>query len=130
METDDGMVSAGETPNSSTRDLWQFYQQTKEMMNLDIELSLFTLPNDFSLAVKSNSFTSPPKGGVLRIFIALKNPSPSAGFKPANLGSDGKYASHYTTEDDCSFRTIGQLQWMPKTTRRPAGICMFLCLRA
>jgi hypothetical protein len=97
------------------------------MMNLDIELSLFTLPSDFSLAVKSydmgaNSFTSPPKGGVLRIFIALKNPSPSAGFKPANLGSDGKYASHYTTEDDCSFRTIGQLQWMPKTTRRPAGI--------
>jgi hypothetical protein len=37
---------------------------------------------------------------VLRIFIALKNPSLSAGFENANLGSNGKHANHYTTEDD------------------------------
>jgi hypothetical protein len=33
-------------------------------------------------------FTSPPKEGVLRIFIAPKNRSPSV-----NLGSNGKQAS-------------------------------------
>jgi hypothetical protein len=39
------------------------------------------------------------KEGVLRIFIALKNPSPSAGSEHANLESNGKQANHYTTED-------------------------------
>jgi hypothetical protein len=48
----------------------------------------------------ANGFTSPPKEGVLRIFIALKNPSPSAGFEPTDLGANGKHANHYTTEDD------------------------------
>jgi hypothetical protein len=32
----------------------------------------------------NENFTSLPKGGVLRIFIALKNPTASAGFEPAN----------------------------------------------
>jgi hypothetical protein len=36
----------------------------------------------------------------LRIFIALKNPSLSDGIEPANIGSNGKHASHYNTEDD------------------------------
>jgi hypothetical protein len=51
----------------------------------------------------------PPKEGALGIFIlkilklALKNPSHSAGFKPANLGSNGKHANHYITEDDKHF---------------------------
>jgi hypothetical protein len=36
-------------------------------------------------------FTSPPKEGVLGIFIALKNPL--AGFEPANLGPRGQHAS-------------------------------------
>jgi hypothetical protein len=31
---------------------------------------------------------------VVWIFITLKNPSPSAGFEPANLGSNGKHANH------------------------------------
>jgi hypothetical protein len=31
----------------------------------------------------------PPKEVVLRIFIALENPSPSVGIEPANLGSSG-----------------------------------------
>jgi hypothetical protein len=44
----------------------------------------------------------PPKEGVLRIFIALKNPSLSAWFQPTNLWSNGKYANHYTTEDHLS----------------------------
>jgi hypothetical protein len=45
-------------------------------------------------------FTSPLKEGVFRNFIALKNISPSALFEPANIGSNGKYANHQTTEDD------------------------------
>jgi hypothetical protein len=32
----------------------------------------------------------PPKEGVLRIFFALKNPTASAGFEPANLGTKGQ----------------------------------------
>jgi hypothetical protein len=35
----------------------------------------------------ADSFTFPPKEGVLQIFIALKNPSPSAGFHPRTLDS-------------------------------------------
>ena len=41
----------------------------------------------------TNGFTSIPKEGVLRIFFALKNPTPSAGFEPANLGTKGQYAT-------------------------------------
>jgi hypothetical protein len=41
-----------------------------------------------------------PMGDVLRISIALKNPSPSAGFEPTNLGCNGKHANHYTTDDN------------------------------
>jgi hypothetical protein len=43
-------------------------------------------------------FTPHPKEGVLRIFIALKNPSPWPGFEPATFGSSGKHTNHYTTE--------------------------------
>jgi hypothetical protein len=35
---------------------------------------------------------------VLRIFTALKNPSPPAGFEPLNFETNGKHANHYTTE--------------------------------
>jgi hypothetical protein len=34
----------------------------------------------------TDGFTSPPKEGTLRIFFALKNPTASAEFEPANLG--------------------------------------------
>jgi hypothetical protein len=39
----------------------------------------------------TDGFTSPPKEGVLRIFFALKNPTASAGFEPANLGTKGVF---------------------------------------
>jgi hypothetical protein len=35
---------------------------------------------------------------VLRIFIALKNPSPCPGFEPATVGSSGQHTNHYTTK--------------------------------
>jgi hypothetical protein len=34
--------------------------------------------------------------GVLRIFIALKNPTPWPGFEPATFGSSGQHTNHYT----------------------------------
>jgi hypothetical protein len=48
----------------------------------------------------TNSFTSPLKEVVLRICVALKNPSSSAGFEPSKRGSSGKHDSHYTAEND------------------------------
>ena len=39
----------------------------------------------------TNGFTSLPKEDVLRIFFALKNPTASAGFGPANLGTKGQH---------------------------------------
>jgi hypothetical protein len=41
----------------------------------------------------ADGFTSPPKEGVLRIFFRPKNPTASAGFKPANLGTKGQHAT-------------------------------------
>ena len=41
----------------------------------------------------TDGFTSPPKEGVLRIFFALKNPTASAGFELANLGTRGQHAT-------------------------------------
>jgi hypothetical protein len=35
---------------------------------------------------------------VLRIFVALKNPSPWPGFEPATFGSSGHHTNHYTTK--------------------------------
>ena len=38
----------------------------------------------------ADGFTSPPKEGVVRIFRP-KNPTASAGFEPANLGTKGQH---------------------------------------
>jgi hypothetical protein len=42
----------------------------------------------------THSFTSLPKEGALRIFFALKNPTASAWFHPANLGTKGQPLGH------------------------------------
>jgi hypothetical protein len=42
----------------------------------------------------ADGFTSHPKKDVLRILIALKNPSSSVGNEPATFESNGKHASH------------------------------------
>jgi hypothetical protein len=51
----------------------------------------------------ADGFISPLKEGMLRIFIAHNNPPPSAGFEPANIGSNGKHAKHYITEATLTF---------------------------
>jgi hypothetical protein len=44
-------------------------------------------------------FYFPSEGRHTEVFFdALKNPTASAEFEPANLGSSGQYANHYTTE--------------------------------
>jgi hypothetical protein len=47
---------------------------------------------------------------VLRIFIALKNPSPWPGFEPANFGSSGQHTNHYTTKVTID-ETAGGYYW-------------------
>ena len=63
-------------------------------------LPKFRLPYKFSdllhavnLRHGTDGFTSPPKEAVLRTFFALKNPTSSVGFEPANLGTKGQHAT-------------------------------------
>ena len=46
-----------------------------------------------NLRLGTNDFNFLPKEGVLRIYFALKNPTTSAGFEPANLGTKGQHAT-------------------------------------
>jgi hypothetical protein len=51
--------------------------------------------------------------GVLRIFIALKNPTPWPGFEPATFGSSSQHTNHYTTEakkQSCQIQKYKVLQ--------------------
>jgi hypothetical protein len=68
-------------------------------------------------------FTSPPKEGVLRILSPLKSNS-SAGFEPANLGSSGKHANHYTEGDHPLWlsRIISSTYWINLERRMSATI--------
>ena len=63
-------------------------------------LPKFRLPRKFRVLLHAadlrhgtDGFISPPKEGVLRIFFALKIPTSSAGFEPANLGTKGQHAT-------------------------------------
>jgi hypothetical protein len=61
-----------------------------ENSELSLILGLFYMPQ---ICDMGQAFTSPPKEGVLRIFFALKNPTASAGFEPANFGTKGQHAT-------------------------------------
>ena len=63
-------------------------------------LPKFRLPRKFrdllhtaNLRHGTDGFTSPPKEGVLRIFFRPKNPTASARFELANLGTKGQHAT-------------------------------------
>jgi hypothetical protein len=94
MQNHGGIISIGKTSESSTRALWQSYQQNnlvvkqekleKEMMNFAVRSILHT-SNGFLTCRKifrhgANGFISSQKEGVLFILIALKNTSSSTGF--------------------------------------------------
>jgi hypothetical protein len=88
----------GITPDSSTRALWHSYQQRylgqEGGMDEGVRISrvkyLWYFNGSFAcrkiLRLGISGFTSHPNEGVLRIFIALKNPSPRPGFNPQPLG--------------------------------------------
>jgi hypothetical protein len=85
----------GITPDSSTRALWQSYQQRHlgQGGGMDegvriLPISILNTSRDLKHAVKSYDLrlSSHPKEGVLRIFIALKNPWPRPGLDPRLLG--------------------------------------------
>jgi hypothetical protein len=59
----------------------------------DFHVSFRDLLHAANLRHGTDGFTSPPKEGVLRIVFALKNPTASAGFEPANLGTKGQHAT-------------------------------------
>ena len=59
----------------------------------DFHVTFRDLVHAVNLRHGTNGFTSLPKEGVLGIFFALKNPTASAWFKPANLGTKGQHAT-------------------------------------
>ena len=59
----------------------------------DFHVAFRNLLHAVNLRHGTDGFTSPPKEGVLRNFFALKNPTVSAGFEPANLGTKGQHAT-------------------------------------
>ena len=59
----------------------------------DFHVTFRDLLHAVNLRHGTNGFTSLLKEGVLRNFFALKNPTTSAGFEPANLGTKGQRAS-------------------------------------
>jgi hypothetical protein len=88
----------GIPPDSSTRALWHFYEQKHlqrvggmdgGMRILRIQY-LWYVNGSFAcrkiLRHRPSGFTSYPKESVLRIFIALKNPSPRPVLNPQPLG--------------------------------------------
>jgi hypothetical protein len=88
----------GKTPDSSTSALWQSYQQRhlgasrrNRRRSENFACRQLRCVNGFLTCRKilrhgTSGFISHPKEGVLRIFIALKIPSPRLGFNPQPLG--------------------------------------------
>ena len=75
-------------------------------------LPKFRLPRKFrdllhaaNLRHGTDGFTSPPNEGVLRIFRP-KNPTASAGFEPANLGTKGQHATPRTPKPIIPYHVI------------------------
>jgi hypothetical protein len=69
----------------------------KKMLNFAYEVSLWCAWGSVTcrkiLRHGTDRCTSPPKEGVLRVFIVLKNPNVLAGFELANLESNGEHAT-------------------------------------
>jgi hypothetical protein len=89
------MLPTGVTPDPFIRALWQSYQQRhlgqvggmgERVRILPIGIWNTSRERRKILWHGTSSFTSRPKEGVLRIFIALKNPSPRPGLNPRPLG--------------------------------------------
>jgi hypothetical protein len=99
------------TPDSSTRALWwtsrDIWLEAGGMLerneNLALQsISVHTCKWFFTcrkiLWHGAGVWTFLPKEVVLQTIIALKNPISSAGYQPANFGSNGKHSKHYTID--------------------------------
>jgi hypothetical protein len=62
----------------------------------DFHVTFSDLLHAVNLRHGTHSFTSLPEGRRVEDFFALKNPTVSAGFEPANLGSKGQHATSRT----------------------------------
>ena len=59
----------------------------------DFHVTFRDILHTVNLRHGTDGFTSAPKEVVLKIFFALKNPTASVGFEPANLGTKGQHAT-------------------------------------
>jgi hypothetical protein len=84
------------TPDLSTRALWQSCQKLSSSKAGEEGNDEFGLTYRNILRHWADSFTSPPKEGVLQILRP----------RPAKLGSNGKHAKNYTTKDDVTVSNI------------------------
>jgi hypothetical protein len=110
------------TPDSSTRALWQSYQDSclvasrrnlvKGMMNMTLQ-SIFVHTSKWFFAClkilqhEVSGYTSPVKEGMLQIFISLKNPLPWLGLNPWTFGPVASTLNHYTTEATAHYHSFG-----------------------
>jgi len=62
-------------------------------LNFELYVTFRDLLHAVKLRHGTDGFTSPPKGGLLRIFFRPKNPTASAGCEPANFGTKGQHAT-------------------------------------
>ena len=59
----------------------------------DFHVAFRNLLHAINLRRGTDGFTSPSEGRRAEDFFALKNPTASAGFEPANLGTKGQHAT-------------------------------------
>ena len=76
----------------------------------------------------TDNFTYPPKEGMLRIFFALKNPTASVGFEPANVGTKGQHATSRPPKPPAVAVTVSPLFRKPCFTGFPVHIFHFFAL--
>jgi hypothetical protein len=86
-----------------------------------------------------DGFYFPSEECVLRIFFALKNPTVSAGYEPANFGTKGQYSTsrppqplHYyiitrTSISNCVHHTCEYSQ-LPNRSNHFDTRCIYICV--
>jgi hypothetical protein len=88
-----------ESPSNEAGETWrEMAVNFADKISISHSAGIFDVP--LILRHGADGFTSPPKQGALKIFIARKNPSPSAWTEPGKLGLNYKHATHYATEYD------------------------------
>jgi hypothetical protein len=91
----------------------------------DFHVAFRDLLHALNLRHGTHTFTSLPEGRNAENFFALKNPTASAGFEPANLSSKGQHATSRPPEPLKQPLVLGNLY--PNRNNKPTdGYYMFL----